>query len=90
MQKRTDSFFLCCVLVCSVERDRLREREKQARAQMSSLVAERDLDHQDGGGAPLFGAPVKVSSSSSSGGDLIVFLVTRFVWIKCKVVAPLH
>lgn len=48
------------LVCCSVERDRLREREKQARAQMS-LGAERDLDHQDGGGAPLFGAPVKVS-----------------------------
>lgn len=46
-----------------MERDRLREREKQARAQMSSLVAERDLEHQDGGGAPLFDAPVKVSAS---------------------------
>lgn len=53
--------FLCVWLCFSVERDRLREREKQARAQMSSLVAERDLEHQDGGGAPLFGAPVKVS-----------------------------
>jgi hypothetical protein len=36
-----------------VERDRLRERERQARAQMSSQVDEQ--------GTFLFGAPVRVS-----------------------------
>uniref|UniRef100_A0A146LPQ2 AF4/FMR2 family member lilli n=3 Tax=Lygus hesperus TaxID=30085 RepID=A0A146LPQ2_LYGHE len=40
-----------------IERDRLRERERQARAQMSS---ERE---DPPGGAPLFGAPVRVNPS---------------------------
>ncbi|BES91469.1 AF4/FMR2 family member lilli [Nesidiocoris tenuis] len=41
----------------SIERDRLRERERQARAQMTS---ERE---DPPGGAPLFGAPVRVNPS---------------------------
>ncbi|KAF6216359.1 hypothetical protein GE061_000700 [Apolygus lucorum] len=40
-----------------IERDRLRERERQARAQMSS---ERE---DPPGGAPLFGAPVRINPS---------------------------
>jgi hypothetical protein len=53
--------WLYCVLYrygicCSVERDRLRERERQARAQMSSQ-AEREAENL---GAPFFGPPVRV------------------------------
>ncbi|KAF4523379.1 hypothetical protein B566_EDAN005536 [Ephemera danica] len=48
----------------SVERDRLRERERQARAQMSSQAAEREDAKTAAamGGAPLFDAPVRINS----------------------------
>lgn len=56
------SWYVC---VCySVERDRLRELERQARAQMSSQAADRDnqrVTQGPPGGAPLFQAPVRVS-----------------------------
>lgn len=45
----------------SVERDRLRERERQARAQMSHQ-ADRGSSQEPPDGAPLFGAPVRVST----------------------------
>lgn len=45
------------LLFFSVERDRLRERERQARAQMSSQADHREMVEV----GPLFDAPVRVS-----------------------------
>lgn len=50
-----DGFFFC-----SVERDRLREQERQVRAQMSAQAAEREQNQQ---ALPeLFARPIRVSS----------------------------
>lgn len=46
-----------CFVCFSVERDRLRERERQARAQMSSQADMREMVEAN----PLFDAPVRVS-----------------------------
>lgn len=58
---------MCAIFCCSVERDRLRELERLARAQMSSQAADRDsacavMTKAQPGGAPLFTAPVRVST----------------------------
>lgn len=67
-------YFFCF----SVERDRLRERERQARAQMSQ-AGEREPD----AGAPLFGAPVKVTRfyfPPASGNAVETCLEEDVVW----------
>lgn len=43
----------------SVERDRLREKERQARQQMQSQAEQREQNMVEAG--PLFDAPVRVS-----------------------------
>lgn len=50
---------MCFRFCCSVERDRLRERERQARAQMSSQVA--DQESPGTSGNFLFREPIRVS-----------------------------
>lgn len=62
----------------SVDRDRLRERQRQARAQMSSQVAEQD--NPAGPGAPLFGEPVRVSLTAPF--YLTLRMIGRFPWGK--------
>lgn len=57
----------------SVERERLRERERQVRQQMSSQAVEREdaLPSVPVTGAPLFSLPVRVSVFLCMGKDPI-------------------
>lgn len=67
---RADMYLYILLMLCgccSVERDRLREQERQARAQMSSQAADRDsagapMTIPQTGGTPLFTGPVRVST----------------------------
>lgn len=59
----------------SVERERLRERERQVRQQMSSQAVEREdaLPSVPVSGAPLFSLPQRVSSTHNFWATKVVF-----------------
>lgn len=59
-------FIILLYLCCSVERDSLRERERHARAQMSSQGNEIQE------GVPMFRPPVKVSLHPSNSYSLVL------------------